>query len=323
MMSVTHMAIAVSTTSLVFSTANPIALGLAAIGSLIPDLDTSSSLLGQIFFPVSRWIEHRFPHRSITHSLMASGAIALLVAPFALFGSPLGIVEGWQWWCLPFGHLLACFADCFTVQGVQLFWPNPAWAISVSNPRRRLKTGGPGEYWVLSIGVALLLLGIYMANSGGLVTSVGESLSLRDTAIANYQKGDQWMQVRGQRQDRAAIEGTFPILAREGKEFVILAPDPINTKDLYLKSLKTVSKPGSVVKELRSFNDQPFGVGKGFVSGELEIDLPEDLPEEAPAGVMVSGSRVKLNYAPADKAIAYLKDQYVVGQVEVRRFVEN
>ncbi|MFN9174867.1 MAG: metal-dependent hydrolase [Synechocystis sp.] len=133
MMSVTHMAIAVSATSLIFSTAHPMALGVAAIGALIPDIDTSTSLLGQIFFPVSRWIEKRYPHRSITHSLVASGAIAALISPLALLqGGLLSGVAGWQWWCLPFGHLVACFSDCFTVQGVQLFWPNPAWAISVS-----------------------------------------------------------------------------------------------------------------------------------------------------------------------------------------------
>lgn len=272
MMSVTHMAIAVSATSLVFSTGEPLALGLAAIGSLLPDIDTSTSILGQIFFPVSRWIEARFPHRSITHSFVASGAIAVLVSPLA--------IANWQWWCLPFGHLVACFSDCFTVQGVQLFWPNPVWAISVGNPRRRLKTGGTGEYWVLSVATAVLLVGIFMANSGGLVTSVGESLNLRDTAIANYQKGDQWLMVNGQRADRTVIEGTFPILAKEGNEFVILAPDPINTKDLYLTKIRTVSKPGKVVKQSVKFDDQPFGVGKGFVSGELEIDLPEDLPEK-------------------------------------------
>jgi inner membrane protein len=309
------MAIAVGTTSLVFSTGEPLALGLAAIGSLIPDIDTSSSILGQVFFPVSRWIEARYPHRSITHSLIATVAIAVLVSPLA--------ISNWQWWCLPFGHLVACFSDCFTVQGVQLFWPNPAWAISVSNPRRRLKTGGTGEYWVLTLAVALFLLGVYMANSGGLVASVGQSLSLRDTAIANYQKGDQWLMVSGQRQDRTAIEGTFPILAKEGSEFVVLAPDPINTKDLYLNKIRTVSKPGKVVKESVKFDDQPFGVGKGFVSGELEIDLPEDLPEKLDPSMSVTGSKIKLSYTPTDKAIAALSEQYVVGTVEVSRFVEN
>ncbi|MEY2984997.1 MAG: hypothetical protein RLZZ568_1614, partial [Cyanobacteriota bacterium] len=174
---------------------------------------------------------------------------------------------------------------------MQLFWPNPAWAVSVSNPRRRLKTGGTSEYWVLSVSVALIVLGVYMANSGGLVTSVGESLSLRDTAIANYQKGDQWVKIAGQRADRTVIEGTFPILAKEGSEFVILAPDPINTKDLYLNSLKTMSKPGNVLRELVKFDDQPFGIGKGYVIGELEIDLPEDLPEELPPSISMSGSR--------------------------------
>ncbi len=198
MMSVTHMAIAVSSASLIFSTAEPMALGLACVGSLLPDLDTSSSILGRTFFPLSQWIEARYPHRSITHSLMASMAIAAVVSPLAL--------SDWRWWCLPFGHLVSCFSDCFTLQGVQLFWPNPVWAISVSNPRRRLKTGGTGEYWVLAVATALLLLGVFMANSGGLVSSVGESLNLRDTAIANYQKGNQWVNIRGQRQDRTEIE---------------------------------------------------------------------------------------------------------------------
>jgi inner membrane protein len=57
---------------------------------------------------------------------------------------------------LPLGHLLSCFSDTFTKQGVQLFYPYPAWAISVSNPRRRLKTGGAGELWVLGGAIALV-----------------------------------------------------------------------------------------------------------------------------------------------------------------------
>ncbi|MGH2413351.1 MAG: metal-dependent hydrolase, partial [Microcystaceae cyanobacterium] len=64
-------AIAVAGTSLILGTANPIALGLAILGSQLPDLDTSTSTIGQIFFPISHWIEDRFPHRSITHSLLA------------------------------------------------------------------------------------------------------------------------------------------------------------------------------------------------------------------------------------------------------------
>ncbi len=151
MLAITHAAIALSGTSLVLGTGQPLPLGLAILGSQLPDIDTTTSTIGKIFFPISSWIEDRFPHRSITHSLLATAAIAAVslgVNYFFLHGSIKAAVA------LPLGHLLACFSDTFTKQGVQLFYPNPAWAISVSNPRRRLKTGGAGELWVLGIAIA-------------------------------------------------------------------------------------------------------------------------------------------------------------------------
>ena len=69
-MSITHAAIATAGTSLMLATADPLALGLAILGSQLPDLDTTSSTIGKIFFPISSWIEDRFPHRTITHFLM-------------------------------------------------------------------------------------------------------------------------------------------------------------------------------------------------------------------------------------------------------------
>jgi hypothetical protein len=48
MMSITHSAIALSGTSLILGTANPLALGLAVIGSQLPDLDTTTSTIGKI-----------------------------------------------------------------------------------------------------------------------------------------------------------------------------------------------------------------------------------------------------------------------------------
>jgi inner membrane protein len=111
----------------------------------LPDLDSTNSTIGKIFFPVSSWIEDRFPHRSVTHSLLATVTLAVLslsIGYYFLGNIPMAIA-------LPLGHLLACFSDTFTLQGVQLFYPDPAWAVSVSNPRRRLKTGGAGELWVI------------------------------------------------------------------------------------------------------------------------------------------------------------------------------
>ena len=146
MMAITHAAIAAAGVSLVFGTAAPLPLSMAVQGTQLPDLDTSTSIIGQVFYPVSSWIEDRFPHRSITHSLVATGAISAVALPIGFY------FGHWQAAAaVPLGHLLSCFADCFTRQGVQLFWPDSAWAISVSNPKRRLRTGGPGEYWVLAV----------------------------------------------------------------------------------------------------------------------------------------------------------------------------
>jgi hypothetical protein len=62
----------------------------------------------------------------------------------AVISLSIGYVLGYLWTAaaLPLGHLLSCFSDTFTKQGVQLFYLYPAWAVSVSNPRRRLKTAG-------------------------------------------------------------------------------------------------------------------------------------------------------------------------------------
>jgi inner membrane protein len=120
-MSITHSLIAAAGTSLILGTADPMALGLAILGSQLPDIDTTTSTIGKIFFPLSSFLEDRFPHRSITHSLLATGLIAVCSL---LVGYYYGDI--WAFLALPLGHLLSCFSDCFTLQGVQLFYPYPA-----------------------------------------------------------------------------------------------------------------------------------------------------------------------------------------------------
>ncbi|MGK7952509.1 MAG: metal-dependent hydrolase [Xenococcaceae cyanobacterium] len=217
MLAITHAAIALAGTSLILGTADPLPLGLAVIGSQLPDLDTTESTIGKIFFPISSWIEDRFPHRSITHSLLATGAIALvsLLGGYFFLGQTFGLIA------LPLGHLLACFSDTFTKQGVQLFYPEPVWAISVSNPRRRLKTGGAAELWVLGIAIALLCLGIYLANGGGITQKVSQNLGLRDGIVRVYNENASTNKVYASitgywASDRTSADGKYLIIGNEG-----------------------------------------------------------------------------------------------------------
>jgi inner membrane protein len=84
-MSITHASIAAASISLIIGTADPMALGLAVLGSQLPDIDTTTSTIGKIFFPLSSFLEDRFPHRSITHSLLATGLIAAVSLPIGHF----------------------------------------------------------------------------------------------------------------------------------------------------------------------------------------------------------------------------------------------
>jgi inner membrane protein len=336
MLAITHSTIALSGTSLILGTANPLALGLAVIGSQLPDLDTTTSTIGKICFPISSWIEDRFPHRSVTHCLLATGAIALLSIPLGFFSGDIKAAIA-----LPLGHLLSCFSDTFTKQGVQLFYPYPAWAISVSNPRRRLKTGGAGELWVLGGAIALLCFGIYLANGGGISQKVSQSLGLQDGIVRIYNENastnNVYAEIKGfWASDRTNADGKYLILGTEGSEFIVSDRKGIYKTGEQIITSKVSTEVGEAAKtEIKniSFNDeeaiaqleelqQAYPNADIFLSGELTIDFPElvKIPIEPNqmATAEVVGSSLSLNYCNLDRAIALLREQYAVGTVEVK-----
>ena len=338
MMAITHCSIAAAGTSLILGTGQPLPIGLAILGSQIPDIDTTTSTIGKIFFPISSWIEDRFPHRSITHSLLATAGIAAVslgVNHFFLHGSLKAAIA------LPLGHLLACFSDTFTKQGVQLFYPEPVWAISVSNPRRRLKTGGAGELWVLGIAIALLTLGIYLANGGGITQKVSQNLGLRDGIVRIYNQNaatnNVYANITGYwTSDRTPADGKYLIIGNQGKEFIVTDGKGVYKTGAQIITSKVTTTVGeAATTEIRNltFNDedatpeleqlqQAYPGADIYLNGELTVDFPEDvkLPIEPNqmATAALSGNRIKFSYCGVDRAIGLLREQYAVGNVEVR-----
>ena len=340
MMAITHCAIAAAGTSLILGTGQPLPLGLAILGSQLPDLDTTTSTIGKIFFPISSWIEDRFPHRSITHSLLATAAItavSLGVNYFWLHGSIKAAIT------LPLGHLLACFSDTFTKQGVQLFYPEPVWAISVSNPRRRLKTGGAGELWVLGGAIALLTLGIYLANGGGITQKVSQNLGLRDGIVRIYNENaatnNVYAEIKGfWASDRTSADGRYLIIGNEGKEFIVTDGKGVYKTGAQIITSKVTTEVGEAARtEIRniSFNDEdaiaplkelqqayPNADIYIYLNGELAVDFPEDIKIPLEPNQMVTaqvvGSSIKFNYCSLDRAIVFLNAQYAIGTLEIK-----
>lgn len=335
MMAITHAAIATAGVSLLLATADPLTLSLAVLGSQLPDLDTTTSIIGQVLYPVSSWIEDRYPHRSVTHSLLATGAIALVSLPLAFV---LGDIKAGL--AVPLAHLLACFSDCFTRQGVQLFWPDPAWAISVSNPKRRLRTGGPGEYWVLSTAVALLVLGVWLAGTGGVTEQVNQTLGLRDGAVATYNEyaatTEVWAEVEGVwASDRTSADGRYLILDVVGNEFVLTDGSGVYQTGQQLLVDKLTTTTGEAVSrttQTLTLNDEDLAPrlqqlllanpgSQVYLSGSITVDFPEEvrpilLPRQLPA-VTVVGESVELQYCELEVAISLLNDQWATGVVAV------
>ncbi len=331
MMALTHSIIAAAGTSLILTTANPLHLALAIAGSQLPDLDTSTSTIGQILFPISNWIENRYPHRSVTHSLIATIAIAVLCAPLYFYFD-------WKTWlCLPLGHLLSCFSDVFTKQGVQFFWPHPAWCISVSNPNKRLQTGGTGEYWVLAIAMIALVAAINLSSTGGPTALVGTSLGLRTNATETYQKNAAtnhvYAQVTGTfSSDSSSADGKYFKIAGEGNEFVLMNKMGVfktGTNIIASRLTSEVGKPASASVQTLNFDEEEFAVAPipnalVFLTGALTVDEPQLIkipinPKQLEIAKLTS-TQLNLSYCPLETAIKLLSGQYITGSLEAKIF---
>jgi inner membrane protein len=92
---------------------------ICALGSLSPDIDNSKSWLGRIFPFISKPVENKFSHRTLTHSLLAIvfiWSIAVIVKFLFDTGNfnPLAFAIGYT------SHILI---DCASVQGVKILYP--------------------------------------------------------------------------------------------------------------------------------------------------------------------------------------------------------
>jgi inner membrane protein len=332
MMALTHAVISCAGISLILTTNDPIHLALAIAGSQLPDLDTSTSTIGQILFPIANWIENRYPHRSVTHSLIATIAIALLSAPLYFYFD-------WKTWlCLPLGHLISCFSDVFTKQGVQLFWPHPAWCISVSNPNRRINTGGTGEYWVLAVAAAVLAIALNLSNSGGPTAFVGNTLGLRVNAVDKYQQNSAsnhvWAEISGTfATDSSRADGKYFLVAADGNEFIVSSQKGqiYKTGENIISDRLTVEvgKPASSSVQSLEFDEEEFSIvpipnAAVFISGEVLVDDPElvkiGTDSKQFTVAKLTGDSLTFTYCPLEKAIALLKDQIISGSIQAKIF---
>jgi inner membrane protein len=118
------------------SALDPLYLGLAAIGSLLPDVDHPKSWVGRRTRPVSTALAAALGHRGMTHSAIAAVLLGLLLMHA---GFHRGVVSA-----LAVGYLSHLGADMLTPQGLRLAWPlRGTWGLPLC------RTGSPTEGFVV------------------------------------------------------------------------------------------------------------------------------------------------------------------------------
>jgi len=183
---------------------------VALLASALPDLDKRSGLVGRVVPPLSAWLEYRFGHRTLTHSLL----VQVLVATAGFLFLPLG-----------YGLALSCglvshaFLDGLTPAGVAWLWPSPVRCVMPGNPKYRAESMGKGELGVLCVLVLLAFPLLRLAQAGqdlsGLIRSaIGDLAAARK--VYDQEKGSFAFRLDVKGRDNktlAVIAGEYPVIA--------------------------------------------------------------------------------------------------------------
>jgi inner membrane protein len=337
MLSITHAAIATCATSLIIGTSDPIVLLVAAIASQLPDIDTTKSYTGLVLYPIAKWFEDRFSHRGVTHSFLATAIVTAVAAPIALWFS-------WQIWLgLSLGYFFGWFSDVFTKSGVAAFYPSNSRLVIPGNPKARLSTGSSGEYWVLSIAIALLIISVQFVSNGG-VSELFERSFFRSAETA----ADIFKKEGATRQVFVKVTGinSFTSEKIDDKEFKIIAASDASiiakdeSGDLYqigkgensqIKATSVETKLGdkiSIDAQEVSPKDQFVSEwlisvpDNAYISGSLLVDNIENLRlplEQKKFNVFrVSGGSIELLNATKQKLEPILDSFILDGKIIIK-----
>jgi len=290
-------------------------VALAALASALPELDHPESSIGSFFRPISCRIKDRFGHRTITHSFLGLGVVALLFSPLILIS--------WVWWlAVMVGIFSHIFLDIFNTQGVPWFWPYERRVGFF--PRLKIETSSPAEGVIL----AALVVGAFIAyplGQMGLMGTVRYVLADIDQTYNEYRQlaATREVYLLGRFQDnftKEILEGEYKIVDLQGQGYVILVHDQLKTvsksPEAQLYPFKVHLVPGSQIKEtISSVNLSGRRISdllpyldltkEHYISGELELELDGSPPlfREIPSGkgnslpLSISSTNLKLQYA--------------------------
>ncbi len=165
--------------------ASPYSIALAVVASLAPDIDNPRSPIGMAVLPLSKWINRRYGHRTVTHSLAAL-AVTTLVFQLAHFHPII-------WF---FGFLSHLIFDMVTIMGVPLFHPfsdNPC--VIPGRKELRMQTGDIKAESRAFIGFLLIGSTLQPMMKNGFWTTYNSQFGTQKHLASEYQKSKDLLEV--------------------------------------------------------------------------------------------------------------------------------
>jgi len=201
----------------------PTAYACAILGALLPDLDTTASLVGRLAYPLAAFLERRFGHRGITHSLVGLTLASLVALPFSFLISPFSFTP---WSAFLIGYASHLVADSMNKYGVPLFWPAAYQAVLPGNERYRLRAGSPAELALALALVPCVALSIPL-NQMSLTAALHAVIRNVNSAVQDYQiwaGGYQvWVELDGRHNlSQQPVEGVFQVVGTAGVNAVVI-----------------------------------------------------------------------------------------------------
>lgn len=198
----------------------------AAIGALLPDIDTKNSAMGFLLFPITRALRARgLRHGTYTHSLLALPIVFSLFVLLPTYVQPQGFPT---YLAVALGYVSHFFGDAMTKRGVLLlypFRPNETF-VYPWNPRWRIKAYSRDEFWIF-LPAALLGLILVPVGHPGLVELMKEKVTSPSNAVEAYYslEGEYvaYARIKGVWRDtQMPLEVTAPVVGAMGHDELLV-----------------------------------------------------------------------------------------------------
>jgi len=276
----------------------PATAAAASLFSLLPDIDHPESTIGRVFRPLSKSIQRKYGHRTVTHSFFAIMFISAVLLPLLLL--PRLLQWGGPFWSGLYGGALLAFSshifiDLFNKSGVKFYAPfSQKEYISFRTPQMRILVSSWQEYILLFV---IVFFAFTVTGEGfsvhKAVRSVGKMIYKNyDNAVKDYQENSAYLCM-------AHVE-YFDNIERR-----ILVED--------LQVLNMYPQTGVFLR-----NNERLGIGKENIN-EITVDKTEKkvitkrisgsdpaLLKAIPNGSYLSGTIDVKNYFPELKSNSYI-----------------